>query len=297
MHRLRRCACPSSRSSSASRSPACDPLSPPSASRPIGPGRTPVRVVSWNVHDLFDAEDRLVAPGALDLVPSPAEVDAKLTAVAAVLLRLDADVVVLQEVENAEILAALAGRAGYGEARLVEGADPRGIDVAALARLPIDAYVSHAGDLDPTGAPLWPRDCVEVHVAAGASRLVVVATHASSHLSDPDGTRRTLQAARLRELADGLRAGDPTAVVLAGGDLNDPPSAPSMAPLAGDGRWVDLLPASAVTWSGTAGDTRLDAILVARADLPHALFEWVAEGEDVRSASDHRPVVLDLAVP
>jgi endonuclease/exonuclease/phosphatase family metal-dependent hydrolase len=253
--------------------------------------------VTWNVHDLFDAEDRLVAPGALDEVPSPAEVDAKVAAVAAVLVRLDADVVLLQEVENAAVLGALAARAGYLEARLVEGADPRGIDVAALSRLPVDRYVSHADDLAPTGLPLWPRDCVELHARAGALAIAVVGTHASSRLSDPDGARRALQAARLRELADALRAAAPHAVVLAGGDLNDPPDATSMAPLAGDGAWVDLVAPGAVTWSGDAGDARLDSLLVPHADVPLVLAAFVADGEDVARASDHRPVVLDLALP
>jgi endonuclease/exonuclease/phosphatase family metal-dependent hydrolase len=256
-----------------------------------------VRVVTWNVHDLFDAEDRVVAPGALDDVPSPAEVEAKLAAVAAVLVRLDGDVVLLQEVENAGVLAALAARAGYPEARLVEGADPRGIDVAALSRLPVDRYVSHAGDRDPAGLPLWPRDCVELHARAGPSALALVGTHASSRLSDPDGARRALQAARLRELADALRAAAPGAVVLAGGDLNDPPDAGSMAPLAGDGAWVDLVAPGGVTWSGEAGEARLDALLVASADRGLAIAAWIAEGDDVAGASDHRPVVLDLALP
>jgi endonuclease/exonuclease/phosphatase family metal-dependent hydrolase len=256
-----------------------------------------VRVATWNVHDLFDAEDRLVPPGALDPVPAPGEVEAKLDAVAAVLSRLDADVVLLQEVENAELLARLAARAGYGAWRLVEAGDPRGIDVAALSRLPVERYVSHAGERDPEGGPLWPRDCVELHVRAGAARLAVVGTHASSRLSDPEGARRALQAARLREIADGLRAADPAAIVLAGGDLNDPPDAASMAPLAGDGAWVDLVPAGVATWGGGPRAARLDALLVPRADLPRALAAWVGEGDDVSLASDHRPVVLDLVLP
>jgi uncharacterized protein len=275
---------------------ACDPLLPPPDPRTVPGGRAVVRVVSWNAHDLFDAEDRLVAPGALDTVPTPAEADAKLERVAAVLRRLDADLVLLQEVENEGVLDALAERAGYPEARLVEGPDPRGIDVAAMARLPVAAYVSHAADRDPSGAPLWPRDCVEVHVRLGARRLVVVSTHASSRLSD-DGTRRAFQAARLRELADALRADDPGALVLAGGDLNDPPEAPAIAPLVGDGAWVDPLPAGAFTWRGAQGEVQLDALLVARADAGTIVSAWAADGEDVRRASDHLPVVVDLALP
>jgi endonuclease/exonuclease/phosphatase family metal-dependent hydrolase len=252
-----------------------------------------VRVATWNVHGLFDAVDRLAPPGGLDQVPSPAEVEAKLDALAAVLLRLDADVVVLQEVENADVLGRLAARAGYPEARLVEGPDPRGIDVAALSRLPVAAYVSHLGEIDGLGRPLWPRDCVELHVRAGGRTLVVVASHLSSALSD-DGSRRALQAARLREIADGIRRARDGTLVLAGGDLNDGPASAALAPLLADGAWLDLVPAGAATWSSGVAAARLDYLLVPREAAGAVLDASVAGGEDVRSASDHRPVVLEL---
>ncbi|BDG05985.1 endonuclease/exonuclease/phosphatase family protein [Anaeromyxobacter oryzae] len=263
----------------------------------LAPASPPVlRVATWNVHDLFDAEDRVVPPGERDLVPSPAEVETKLERVAAVLRRVDADVVVLQEVENAAILAALAARAGYPEARLVEGADPRGIDVALLSRRAVLAYVSHQADRDGDGRPLWPRDCVEAHVdAGGGRRLVVVASHFSSALSD-DGTRRAAQAARLRELADAAAASG--AKVLAGGDLNDGSGSAALAPLLGDGAWVE--PAAAgpldATWTWADGGRRevLDHLAVPRASAGAVLSVEVTGGADVSVASDHRPVVLDV---
>ena len=272
---------------------ACAPdLGPPRAG---GRGAAVVRVATWNVHDLFDALDRRVPPGELDVVPSAAAVDAKLEAIAAVLDRLDADVVVLQEVENGEVLERLAARAGYPEARLVEGYNPRGIDVAALSRLPVDAYVSHLGELDALGRPMWPRDCVEVHLRTGGRSLVVVASHLSSALSD-DGTRRTVQAARLREIADGVRRARLGALVLAGGDLNDLPESAPLVPLLGDGAWIDAAPPGAITWSGASSSARLDYLLVPRDDAGAVAAFRIAEGDDVASASDHRPVTLDLAL-
>jgi endonuclease/exonuclease/phosphatase family metal-dependent hydrolase len=250
-----------------------------------------VRVATWNVHDLFDEVDRTTPPGDLDAVPSPAAVEAKLDALAAVLMRLDADVVVLQEVENAAVLGRLAARAGYPEARLVEGLDARGIDVAALSRLPLERYVSHLGEADALGRPLWPRDCVEVHVRVAGRPLVVVASHLSSALSD-DGTRRALQAARMREIADDVRRARPGALVLAGGDLNDGPGSAALSPLLGDGGWLDLATSGATTWGAGASAERLDYLLAPR-DETAVLGVAVAEGRDVAVASDHRPVVLD----
>lgn len=258
-----------------------------------GRGADRVRVATWNVHDLFDAEDRLFPPGDADLVLAPGEVEEKLSRVAAVLSRLDADLVVLQEVENRPLLGRLAALAGYPFARLVEGNDPRGIDVAVLSRLPLRAYASHREELDPDGRLLWPRDCVEVHAEAGARRLVAVASHFSSKLSD-GGRRRTWQAARMREIADGLAEEDPSAVVLAGGDLNDAPESEALAPLLSGTAWLDPLPIGVTTWVGAGGEARLDYLLVRRDAPVRSAVAWAERGPDVALASDHRPVILDV---
>lgn len=256
-----------------------------------------LRVATWNVHDLFDADDRLETPGAEDELPTADEVEAKLARVAAVLRRLDADVVLLQEVENGPLLAALAARAGYPHHRLVEAFDPRGIDVGALSRPALDAYVSHLGELDADGRPLWSRDCVEVHVGGLPRPVVLVGSHLVSRLSD-DGTRRARQAAAMRAIGDAAARARPGALVLIGGDLNDEPGAPALAPLLEDGAWADpaaaLDAASAWTWSGTYGLFRLDYLLVPRADAAAVLRVAIGDGEDVAAASDHRPVIVDL---
>jgi endonuclease/exonuclease/phosphatase family metal-dependent hydrolase len=268
----------------------------PSARHPTG-GRT-VRVATWNVHDLFDAEDRLSPPGDLDTVPTPDEVEAKLARVAGVLARIDADVVLLQEVENLPLAEALAARAGYGDARLVDGFDPRGIDVAVLSRLPIGSYVSHLGELGSDGRPLWSRDCVEAHLAFGGEALVIVGNHLVSRITDPVGTRRREQAERMREIADAIARAEPGGLVLAGGDLNDDPAAEPLAPLLADGEWVDALEplglASTWTWTGSGSGARFDYLLVPRADAWRVAAASVVDGADVSEASDHRPVVLDL---
>ncbi|HSM93760.1 MAG TPA: endonuclease/exonuclease/phosphatase family protein [Anaeromyxobacteraceae bacterium] len=275
---------------------ACAVPPPPSAART--PAHRAVRVASWNVHDLFDAVDEVSPPGDLDELRTVAEVEAKVARVAEVLARADADVVLLQEVETLPLARALAARAGYGEARLVEAFDPRGIDVAVLSRLAVEPYVSHLGEVGPDGRPLWSRDCVEAHVSVPPGELVVVGTHLVSRLTDPAGDRRRAQAARMREIVDGLVRLRPGTLVLAGGDLNDEPASAALSPLLGDGGWVDALDAfglaSTWTWLGLGGGRRLDYLLVPREDAWRVLGATVLDGPDVAAASDHRPVVVDL---
>ncbi len=272
----------------------------PPAPEPMVRGAAVVRLATWNVHDLFDEVDRLTLPGALDEVPPAAEVEARLDAVAAVLDRLGADAVLLQEVEDEALAGRLAARAGYRWVRLLEGNDPRGIDVALLSRLPVEAYRGHAGDAGPDGRTLWPRDAVEAVLDAGGRRLVLVGTHLSSRLSDPDGRRRAVQADALRALADAAAARWGADLVVAGGDLNDEAEAPALAPLLGDGAWVDAAAAmggAAWTWSDGSARAALDHLVVRAADAGRLLAAGVAAGVDVAAASDHRPVVLELVIP
>ncbi len=157
----------------------------------------------------------------------------------------------------------------------------------------MSGYASHAGEVGPDGRRLWPRDCVEAWLAAaGGGRIVLVGSHLSSAVSD-DGTRRRLQAARMREIADGAAGEDPGALVLAGGDLNDAPASDALAPLLADGRWRDPIPPSSVTWAGDEGTGRLDYLLLP-AGSGALVAATVEAGADVAAASDHRPVVLDL---
>jgi endonuclease/exonuclease/phosphatase family metal-dependent hydrolase len=257
-----------------------------------------VRVATWNVHDLFDAEDRSSPPGELDELPSPLEVEEKVASVAGVLGRIDADLVLLQEVENLPLAMALAANAGYPEVRLVEGFDPRGIDVAVLSRLPLERYVSHLGETAPDGRPLWSRDCVEAHVGGAGGGLVVVGSHLVSLLTDPSGDRRMEQAARMREIADSLAQSLPGALVLAGGDLNDEPGSASLGPLLADGAWVDALAEAGLgeswTWAGASGVARLDYLLLPATEAWRLLAAAVVDGDDVAAASDHRPVVVEV---
>ncbi len=124
------------------------------------------------------------------------EDDRTLTAQA--LVQANADICVLQEVENLVTLTAFdtryvarwAGRP-FGNRILHEGNDPRGIDVAALSRLPIAASTSHAHltfqDLGVTPPPgehpndrAFRRDCLELDVVKDGRALTLFVCHFKS---------------------------------------------------------------------------------------------------------------------
>ncbi len=81
---------------------------------------------------------------------------------------MQADVFALQEVEDLDTLKRfrdrfLGGYAAWPYALVIDGNDPRRIDVGVLSRFPIVHARSWQHQRDG-GAPLWDRDCLEVDI-------------------------------------------------------------------------------------------------------------------------------------
>lgn len=145
----------------------------------------------------------------------------------------DADVIALQEIENLDVLRRFRGEylsgMRYTHAMLVEGNDPRAIDVAVLSRHPIVAARSWH-HLRQGRSVVFSRDCLEVDVAVDGKRLTLFVNHLKSMLdrANPKQGRattrakRVLQANTVKDLVRerfGASAGRRAWIVL--GDLND----------------------------------------------------------------------------
>lgn len=139
---------------------------------------------------------------------------------------------------NVQGLAAVEG-APYAHVMLVDGNDPRGIDVGLMTRAgyPIDHVRSHVDDrMDGGAGRIFSRDCPEycVHLPGGG-RLWVLLNHLKSKGyggKAANDARRKAQARRVREIGDGLLArGEALVAVI--GDLNDTPDSDALSPLLG----------------------------------------------------------------
>ncbi len=196
-----------------------------------------------------DSFGRLVRP------KDPAAQQALADRIAAI----NVDVLAIQEVENIDALRRfnrdlLGGR--YPFEVLIEGNDPRLIDVAVLSRLPVANVTSHRFEVHPDAAELvFGRDLVELDVmtnsGAGRRRLVkLFVTHLKSKFvphdaEDPDAVqvanteRRTRQAETIARVVDHRTRSNERFVVL--GDMNDAPDSAALAPMIADLDLVDAL--------------------------------------------------------
>lgn len=159
---------------------------------------------------------------------------------------MNVDVLAVQEVEDIDVLRDFNRtylNTLYPYQVLIEGNDPRFIDVGVLSRLPIGAVTSHQFAVHPQrpGQRVFSRDLLQVEVLKPDRSGVLFTlfnTHLKSHFGDEDNggegkvendKRRTEQAEMIREIvAKQMHSNAKYAVA---GDMNDPPDAVPLKPM------------------------------------------------------------------
>lgn len=161
-------------------------------------------------------------------------------ATAMVITENNPDIMALVEVESMEALRKFNSTEFFGKRRfpyfmLIDGNDPRGIDVALLSKYPITHLRSYIHDRYkmPNGRTVetFSRDCLVARIEVGKTPVTFFINHFKSKFMD-NPARRKKQAKRVTEIISetfGKNVGTSRFVVL--GDFNDVPTDPSLKPL------------------------------------------------------------------
>lgn len=171
----------------------------------------PIRIATFNIENLFARYNfkKNLKPSkdggfqindlAFDLFD---ETEKKLTAKA--IKAINADIICLQEVESLPVLdrfnsQMLAGL-NYKHRILIDGNDPRQIDVAILSRFPIISLRSHREERN-FSSPLFSRDCLEAVIDVDGKILHLYVNHFKSMIGGRDQThnRRLVQVNKVIE--------------------------------------------------------------------------------------------------
>jgi endonuclease/exonuclease/phosphatase family metal-dependent hydrolase len=160
------------------------------------------------------------------------------------------DILVLVEVENRSTLQRfhdqvllpqlqVRGHERYDHNMIIDGNDPRDIDVGIMSRFPITHIRSHITDRE-NGKPIFSRDCPEYLLSLGqGNELVILPNHFSSKGSDLRGNRRRVQAKKAKDIYEKLKA-DHQHIIIAG-DLNDHPAGGSLDMLLQESDLMDAM--------------------------------------------------------
>jgi endonuclease/exonuclease/phosphatase family metal-dependent hydrolase len=253
-----------------------------------------IRIAGWNLLNLFDNEDD---PQKEDEGTDPKSYF-EMQALARAIDGLAADVLSVEEVENRAVLETLNRHLArpFLYVELVEGNDPRGIDVGLLSRFPIDRVQSHR--LRPLDGGLrFARDFPVFRVRPSPKTAVEIGVvHLKSKLGKKEDSDawRLAEAQAARAILEELRQRDPATPVVVLGDFNDTRDSTPLAPFFG--YLKDALASVPLSERYTyVHDKKPEQIdhLLASADLA-AVRAGVTHYED--QPSDHAPIWADFAL-
>lgn len=156
------------------------------------------------------------------------DVEKQITAKA--LAETKADIIALQEVENLLLLdkfhsQMLQGRM-FKYRIVIDGNDPRNIDVAVMSKYPIISIKSYRHERNKeNNADLFSRDCLEVDIDINGKIFTIFANHFKSMMGGREKTRdrRVEQAERVVEIIENRFGSELKGNFAVVGDLNDYP--------------------------------------------------------------------------
>jgi endonuclease/exonuclease/phosphatase family metal-dependent hydrolase len=169
---------------------------------------------------------------------------------AEVIKAIDADIQCVIEVEDRLTLerfndSLLKGPGAYRYNLVIDGNDPRGIDVGMLSRFPFATVKTHVFDTPPTRrkSRIFSRDCLEVELTLPTDEpLFVLVNHFKSQGYGAQATCNARRKGQANRVAAILRGYDlKRDLVVVAGDFNDRPGSAPLASLLRTKNLVDVL--------------------------------------------------------
>lgn len=294
------------------------PLPPAAIASAAAPAKSTLRIASYNVENLFDVFDDPYTKDESTRVKPRKELEQ----VAAIIRKLDADVVVLSEVENEGAVKAFADELlkdlGYRHVAAGSSNDERGIRLAILSRLPIVSMTSHRFlDLKLEGEPTtwrFARDLTRFRLQATASRtLDLYVVHLKSKhdsAGDPQsGKWRLAEATKAKQIIDEQLKENPDQWLAMAGDFNDTPDSEPikklLAPPAAAEKGTGLVDAHAalpaeqrITYLKGKFRSTIDYIMASPSLAKRAVKGSAQVGVEgvALEGSDHAPIVVTFDV-
>jgi endonuclease/exonuclease/phosphatase (EEP) superfamily protein YafD len=259
-----------------------------------------VRIATFNVRRFFDT---LCATGSCggnnyEEAPTELEFEARANEIALSIDKIDADVIVLEEVETLLCTKALGERVGdrYPVRVLGETGGTASLDVAIFAKGELLEERRHRDrvlQLPGGGTTTFSRELLELHLDIEGWRVVVFGAHYKSK-NDDDPDRRLAEAKATHDIMLATAQEFPQALVVLGGDLNDTPGSPPLNALEAGGRLsrvaAELTGGADWTYRFFNNELAIDHLylaLDARGTFVAGTAEVIRDGVSGLGSSDH----------
>jgi uncharacterized protein len=183
-------------------------------------------IATYNAEFFFDTvcDSGYCGPGDFEPQLTPAEYVAKVKDVAEALRLIDADIILLQEVEKQSCLEDLLVELDdiYDAAYLGERGGPGSMNTAVITKGKITLTNKHLSPipLPGGGTTTFTRAFLEARITYQGRKVIVFSAHFKSKNNDDPGRRQAEANAALEILKDTAKYNGDALIVL-GGDLND----------------------------------------------------------------------------
>ena len=206
--------------------------SPDASTADVSTASAGVSVATFNVRRFFDTvcDSGECAMGDFEAHPGENSFNAKADLIVAGIRALDADVILLQEIESQACMDALASKLDddWSVFEFAETGWDASLDVGVISRgelIEVRGHRANRIDRPSGGTTTFARELFEAHLQIGGAHIIVFAAHFISQVGGDDD-RRLAEANAAREIVTTVAGENPGAVVILGGDLNDDPSSP-----------------------------------------------------------------------
>lgn len=265
-------------------------------------------LATYNVENLFDGQTV-----KLDGRLRKAKPEEEKQALAKTLHELDADVLGLAEVESAPTLKTFRDQyladMGYKYVALVEGNDPRGIDVAIMSRFPIAGVTSHKNVSftvpGEKGREKFSRDLLQATIKPTAGyQFTLFVAHLKSHLGGAAAdAKRQAEATQVNAILQDFEREKPRTNYALVGDMNDPADAVPLGALFNPNKKLAKLfdsllelGAGAYTYHPEKYRARIDHILLSKGMAAEYVkgSAKILQSATAVAASDHLPAAVSI---
>jgi predicted extracellular nuclease len=219
--------------------------------------------VTYNAERFFDPNCDSADCGGYENVPDESDYQNRVRRVATGLEQLEADVLVLQEIETKRVLRDLnnAMASPFPVVLFGEIGRPASLDVGMLSRGSLRRDVDYRGrtlDGAKRSETVFLREFLRADLVIGSETLTVFAAHFKSMANDNPGRRRR-EASRAARIVDHVVEEQASELYILGGDLNAGIESDAISTLLTEGklRWVGRQAEPSERWTYRYGSDKL----------------------------------------
>ena len=188
-----------------------------------------VTIATYNSYRFFDTvcDSGYCGSSDYEVQFTDTEYQQKVEDMAAALKKINADIVLIQEVEKKVCMDDLLKELGsmYSEIYIGETGGSASVDTAVITKGKIVDTDKHLGSISRPdgGTTTFARAFLEVEIEFGGKKIIVFSAHFKSKSND-DPDRRLAEARAALQILKDTADEAPDALIVMGGDLNDTPN-------------------------------------------------------------------------